>query len=143
MDINGAEQLADLAAALKAAGNKELQRELSKGLNRAVKPLKADIKQSALDVLPKGGGYAAAIAASKLATRRPNNKKGTGLRIVGRNKYSLYHADQGIIRHGKGKKEQAIAPGWWTNPTEAIAPEVRKEVESAMAEVAKKIDRAV
>jgi hypothetical protein len=142
VDINGADQLARLAKALKEAGAKDLQRELSKGLNRAVKPLKAEIKQSAADNLPKRGGLAASIAASKLSTRRPNNKKGSGLRIVAKGPYSLYHLDQGIVRHGKGKKTQAIAPGWWTNPTEASAPEVRREVEAAMAEVAKKIDRA-
>lgn len=142
VEVKGADQLAKLAAALKEAGNKDLQRELSKALNRAVKPLKSDIKQSAQSVLPKRGGYAAAIAASKLSTRRPNTSKGTGLRIVGRNRYSLYHADQGVIRHGTGK-DQAITPGWWTKPTEAIAPEVRKEIESAMAEVVKKIDRSL
>ena len=127
VEVEGADQLARLAKALKEAGNKDLQRELSKALNRAMKPLKADIKQSALDNLPKRGGYAAAIAASRLATRRPNNAKGTGLRIIGRNKYSLYHADQGVIRHGDGK-DQPITPGWWTKPTEAIAPDVRREV---------------
>jgi hypothetical protein len=142
VDINGADQLARLAKALKEAGAKDLQRELSRGLNRAVNPLKADIKQSAKDNLPRSGGLAAEIAASKLATRRPNNAKGTGLRIVAKNPYSLYHLNQGKVRHGKGNKVQEIEPGWWTKPTEAIAPEVRREVEAAMAEVAKKLDRA-
>lgn len=142
MDIRGADQLERLAAALKEAGAKDLQRELSKGLNRAVKPLKANVRQSAEDTLPRRGGLAAEIAAVKLSTRRPNTKKGTGLRIVGRGKYSLYHLDQGIIRHGAGGRNQPIRPGWWTRPTEDTAPDVRREVEAAMAEVAKKIDRA-
>ena len=140
MDINGADQLARLAAALKEAGAKDLQRELGKGLNRAVKPLKENIRRSAEETLPQRGGLAADIAAVKLSTRRPNSKRGTGLRIVGRGRYSLYHLDQGIVRHGAGNRTQAIPPGWWTKPTDDTAPAVRREVEAAMAEVAKKID---
>lgn len=140
IEVRGAEQLLALSRALKEAGDKDLQRELSKGLNRAVKPLKAKIRESAL-TLPKRGGLAAQVAAVKLSTRRPNAKK--GLRVIGTGRFSLYHIDQGIIRHGKGHQEQATAPGWWTKPTEALAPTVRAEVEAAMDAVAKKIQNSV
>jgi hypothetical protein len=138
MDINGADQLARLAKALKEAGAKDLQRELSKAINSALKPVKQDLQQSAQTNLPRRGGLAGEVAGSKFSTRRNKN----GLRIVAKGRYSLYHLDKGIVRHGKGK-QQHIRPGWWTDVTEAAGPEVRREVVSAMDEIAKKIDRAV
>jgi hypothetical protein len=137
VDINGADQLIRLSKALKEAGAKDLQRELAKAINTAMKPVKADLQRSA-GSLPRRGGLAAEIAGSKYSTRRNKN----GLRLVAKGKYSLYHLDQGQVRHGKGNKVQSIQPGWFTDVTEAAAPEVRKEITDAMQIVIRKIDRA-
>jgi hypothetical protein len=139
IEIQGADQLLKLSKALKAAGDKELQKELSKAISRATKPLKDELRQSAMDTLPKKGGLAREIAASKIVTRRGQK----GVRIVGKNVYSLYHLDKGVIRHGKGHKVQATRPGWWTIPTELAAPHVRAEIVTAMDEITKQIDRSV
>jgi hypothetical protein len=137
MDINGADQLARLAKALKEAGAKDLQRELSKAINTSLKPVKQNLQQSARSNLPRRGGLAAEVAGSRFSTRRNKN----GLKLVAKGRYSLYHLDQGIVRHGKGR-QQRIRPGWWSDVTDDAAPTVRREVISAMDEIAKKIDRA-
>lgn len=144
VEIKGADQLARLSKQLRDAGAKDLQRELAQGINRALKPMKEDIRQSALDSLPKRGGFAAAIAGSKLRTRRRTGRV-AGVRVVAENRFSLYHPDRGEVRHRvKGKPAaqwpvQRIQPGWWTRPTEGSAPAVRKELLAALDAVAKKL----
>ena len=137
MEINGADQLIRLSKALKEAGAKDLQRELAKAINSAMKPVKSDLQRSA-GSLPTRGGLASEVGAAKYSTRRNKN----GLRLVAKSRYSLYHMDQGQIRHGKGNKVQSIQPGWFTDVTEAAAPEVRREITEAMESVIRKIDKA-
>jgi hypothetical protein len=148
IEVQGADQLARLAKQLREAGAKDLQAELGKAINRATKPVKADIKQSLGEMLPQRGGLAKRAAATKLTTRRRTSAKAAGIRIVARGTLSLYHLNKGQIRHRKGGdinagKVQPITPGVWTKPTEAAGPEVRKEIVQAMDDIAKKIGRGV
>ena len=146
--IEGADQLARLAKQLREAGAKDLQAELGKAINRALKPVKADIKRSAAETLPKRGGLAAKVARSKITTRRRTSQKAAGVRVVATNTISLYHLDKGQIRHRKGGdinagKVQPTTPGWMTKPAEAAAPKVQRELVQAMDDIAKKIVRGI
>jgi hypothetical protein len=70
--VDGSAQLRHVAAAIKAAGDKTMGREMSAGLRRAVKPLQEAIRDSADETLPKAGGYAAEFTRSmrfRTATR--------------------------------------------------------------------------
>jgi hypothetical protein len=147
IEVQGADQLARLAKQLKEAGDKGLQKELSQAIMRATKPVKADIKQS-LGTLPQRGGLARRAAATKLTTRRRTAAKTAGVRIVGKGTVSLYHLNQGQIRHRKGGdigagKVQPVTPGVWDRPTEAAAPKVRAELVAAMDDITRKIGRGV
>jgi hypothetical protein len=145
VEIRGADQLARLARQLREAGNKGLQRELGQGINRALRPVKADLKQSALDTLPSAGGLAAKVAASRFRTRRRSSARVSGIRLEAVNDYALGLLDKGIVKHpvfGRGKKvTQHIEPGWFSRPTLAAAPRVRFEIEQAMRSVARQIER--
>jgi hypothetical protein len=148
IEVQGADQLARLARQLKEAGDKGLQKELGQAINRALKPVKADIKQSLAETLPHRGGLAKRAAATRLTTRRRTSARTAGVRLIGKGTLSLYHLDKGIIRHRKGGKidageVQRITPGAWTRPTEGAAPEVRRELVQAMNGIAKKIARGV
>jgi hypothetical protein len=139
--------LARLARQLREAGEKGLQRELGQGINRAMKPLKAELKQSALNTLPSAGGLAAKVAASRFRTRRRSSMRVSGIRLEVVNDYALGLLDKGIVKHpvfGRGKKvTQRIEPGWFTRPTMAAAPRVRFEIQQAMQRVANQIQRGV
>jgi hypothetical protein len=148
IEIRGADQLARLARQLREVGDKELQKELGQAIFRATKPVKADITRSFAEMLPKRGGLAKRAAATRLTTRRRTSAKVAGVRIVGRGTLSLYHLNRGEIRHRKGGdvtagKVQRTTPGAWDRPTEAAAPEVRRELIAAMNEIARKIGRGV
>lgn len=145
--IQGADQLAELAKVLRQAGRKDLQQELGKAINRATKPLKDDIKESARDSLPRAGGLAKRAAAERLVTRKRTGRQIAGIRVTApKSDLSLWHLNEGVVRHRKKGKppaewtQQPIRAGFWDRPTQAIAPEVRRDLEQAMVEITRKLD---
>lgn len=144
LEVRGAEQLTALAAKLKAAGDRGLQRELSKGLRKAAQPFKAAVAESAGSMLPSSGGLAA-IAVSASAPRVSRSSK-NGLRMVAKGKGGLKGLAQlnaGSVRHPVfnrgGWSTQAVTPGFWDKAVEQVGPEVQKQLELAVAQVVKQI----
>lgn len=139
IELRGAEQFAELSKRLRAAADKDLQREMSKSITAAMKPLTTAIRASAASTLPKSGGLAGRIAKSQMRTRR----RASGISLVARNAYTLQRLDDGSVRHPVfGRKvwvTQSVAPGWWTKPTTAFAPIAAKAVQQALDDVAAKI----
>ncbi len=60
--VRGLERFGKLSKDLRAAGDKDLRKELYRGLQRATKPLKDAAKENARATLPRKGGLAAAAA---------------------------------------------------------------------------------
>lgn len=146
IEVRGADQLAALARALKEAGEKGLQRELARGIAKAVRPFKAAVANSASDTLPSSGGLAARAAAGSVPRVRRN---ANGVRMVATGKQGLKGLralNAGTVRHPVYGRDawvsQSVAPGFWDRAVEEVAPEVRKGIEEAMDAVAKKIGGA-
>lgn len=139
IEIQGAEQFAALSKRLRDAANKGLQREMSKQITAAMRPLTAAIRASAASTLPQSGGLAARIAKSQMRTRR----RASGVSLTASNAYTLKRIDAGSVRHpvfGHGSwVTQAVTPGWWTRPTTAFTPQARAAVQRALDDVAAKI----
>lgn len=157
-----ADDLKSLAKRLKAAGETGLSRELNKGINSAVKPLKKDLVASARSTLPRRGGLAERIAKSRYSTlKRPD-----GIVIKVKNQYHLdLMDDPGRLRHptfrkksvvrralglrqksklGKRKKwkwvNQKVRPGWWTEPVNKRTEQVTKDMRKAIDTVVRQIE---
>lgn len=163
-EVRGAAELAALTRRLKEAGDKGLSRELTKGVNTALTPLrKTQLPASALETLPRRGGYAAIVAKSKFRVSRKNSARAPGLRLTAKNIYNLYRVDKGSLRHPifsrKSRKiagvkvkyrsqqrvlnkwvNQPVTPGWFTNPTQKAAPSIQAELNKAMHNVIRQID---
>jgi hypothetical protein len=151
---HGAEQFYALARRLKEADEKDLRRELYRGLNRAMKPLTAAVRQSAVDVLPRKGGLGAEIARSKMRTQRRTGTRSAGIKLIvtgtgagsmGRER-DIAALDRGRARHplfgNRGHWYlQAVHPGWFSRPTDNSRPAVQEQLLIAMQDVADKIDR--
>ena len=139
IEIQGAEQFAELSKRLRAAANKDLQKEMSLSISRAMRPLTAAIRASAASTLPQSGGLAARIAKSSMRTKR----RALGITLIASNAYTLKKLDAGSVRHpvfGRGRwVTQSVTPGWWTRPTTAFAPQARAAVQKALDDVAAKI----
>ena len=141
VEIDGTEQLSDLAKRLRVAGRKDLQKELGKALNRATKAPRAEIRRRAAETLPRRGGLAERVAKSRLSARR----RGDGVRISDRGNLDLPAIDRGVVRHpvfGDRKTwvRQQVKPKFFTAPLEDAAPHIRRDVEAAMRVIAKQIE---
>jgi hypothetical protein len=143
VEIRGAEQLAELSRRLKEAGNKDLQRELSKGITQAMKPVRPALRASARKTLPRKGGLNVRVARAKITTRR--NRQGVRLQAGGP-RSQVDEINQGRFRHPVfGDRSewvtQSVAPGWWDRPTNDLRADVQRELLAAMRRVAAKLDR--
>jgi hypothetical protein len=144
IEIQGADQLAQLSRQLKETAARGLRRELSKALNEATKPVKQAARESARDILPRHGGLNEKVANSKFTTRRSAN----GLRVQAKNSYALKRLDEGVLQHPVfGHREhwvtQRVTAGWWSTPMEKLAPTAREEISRAMQRIADQIGRGV
>jgi hypothetical protein len=149
--VVGAESLGALARDLKAAGEKDLRRELLRGIRKAGEPLKAEARQAALDELPKRNGLAELVADSRwsLQTRTGRNPtvriRGTGLINKHGQEIDLRSLNRGRLRHPLfGKRgqwyDQAVPVGWFDRAMERAADNgVRKEIVNVIDAVARKL----
>jgi hypothetical protein len=146
LQIRGAEKFGEVAKALKQAGDKELRKELYSSLNRAAKPMVADAKKSAAAKLPKSGGLNKRVAKARMSIRRRAGSR-PSVKIVASGMSQLGLINRGRVRHlvyGRAPMvDQAIpeAKDWFTEPMQARAGEVRREIVKAIDTVARKLSR--
>lgn len=142
--VTGANELADLAKALRQAGAKDLRKELYKGLRSSAKPLIADARKNARATLPKHGGLNVRVARSKfkVSTRGGGVNPGVRITATGVDKRvdtqgRVWHPVYGRRRPGE---VQRVEPGWFTKPMQAGAPAVRQELVAVIERIAKQLE---
>lgn len=150
--IVGYKDLERLGKDLKAAGDKELKKELLKGIQRATRDsgIKQEIADSARAHLPQRGGLSEYVAKMRIITRTRTNGKYIGVRLTGSKKkgakqVDLYRIDRGTVRHPTyGHRpwvNQGVRPGFWTEPLEGpIAFEVKQQILRVIADIARKLE---
>ncbi|MGX7679075.1 hypothetical protein ACSMXN_09255 [Jatrophihabitans sp. DSM 45814] len=149
MPVEANEQFTAAAKALNEAADKTIRTEVYAAFRRAAKPLGESIIREGSAELPHRGGLAARVAKAKLAqsnaTTGNNPKVAISLKV--REGYSLKSMDAGTIRHPVFSRadrtqvwvKQSIRSGAFTRPFEAGADPVRKEVLTALENVARQI----
>jgi hypothetical protein len=145
MDVRGVDDFARLSRALKDAANKDLQRELNKGLNEAAKPFKQAVRESARRRLSRRGGLNETVAKSRISVRKSAK---TGIRVqAGGRRSQLDRINAGRVRHpvfgGDAWVDQAVTPGFWDEPARELGPQVVAEGRKALDRVADQIERRV
>lgn len=143
MDVRGGEDFERFARALKDAANKDLARELNKGLNEAAKPFKAAVQRSARQRLPRRGGLNETVAKSRISVRKSAK---TGIRIqAGGRRSQLDRINAGQVRHpvfgGNTWVDQSVTPGFWDEPARDLGPKVVDEGRKALDRVVAEIER--
>lgn len=146
IEVRGAEQLDRIGRRFKEAGEKELRKELLAGIRKSNKPTISAIRANARGSLPRRGGFADQVAASRIATRTRLVGKSAGVQIRALGMYNLRQLNRGRLRHPLfGNREhwyeQQIEPGWFSEPIEKDAPRIRADIEAAMQDVARKIEK--
>jgi len=79
-------------------------------------------------------------------TKTRTTAKVTSVRITAANAYEVKKMNAGMLRHpvhGNRKKwvTQTIKAGWFSDPVEEDAPQIRDEIGKAMAAVAAKLEK--
>lgn len=145
-EVRGADDFLKLSKALKHAGRTEMRKGLHKGLRVAAKPLIPKARAEALRRLPKRGGLAQQVAKEPMRVQvRTGNTPGVRI-VVGKKRGGARAANRGVIRHPVfGNRDvfmdQKVRPGWFDDPLKASAPEVRRDLERAIDDVANQIVR--
>lgn len=143
LQIDGQQKLAQVYKDLKRVGDTDLKKGLSKAIRDATKPLKADIKASALANLPRRGGLAALIANTRITNRIKTGSQSAGVSIKGVDSHEIDSMNKGKLRHRawRSKKwvDQNVTPGWFSGPIDKKSPEIQKAVIKAVEDVARKL----
>lgn len=148
----GAEDYARLARALKAAGRKDLQRELGRAVREGGKVVRGEGRVVAVEWLPSRGGLGprtarAAYRTRMRAGRSPSVTVVASLRKQdGGGKVDLRAMDRGRLRHpvfGRGRwVTQQIRPGWWSEVGLRSGRKARRLVEAGMDRVRQQLERS-
>jgi hypothetical protein len=148
--------LADLARGLQQVGEVELRRELYKAISDAAAPLAREIKDPAhlRDYMPNR--YADVLAVDlTVTTHKRTGAAEPGVTVFaraptfGRGGRKVAQRNRGVITHpewGQGPRrtwrwsvqERGMRPGFFGNPAQAAAPQVRKAIIAAVARVERK-----
>lgn len=145
--VTGAEKLVRLGAAIKRAGDKDMQRELTKAVRKSNRPMLRAARQGALQILPYRGGLAERVASSRFTTQVSTSASGAGVRVTGvsRQRDQLDRMDeQGIVRHltygHRPWKDQKITPGWFTKPLTLESQKTGRDIGQAVDTVARDLE---
>lgn len=145
-EIKTVGDLDTVARALRNLGDKDLQRELYRGLNRVTTDLKKDAKEEAGKRLPRRGGLAAKVAKSRLSTHRQGGRN-PGLVIRAKGMPQLPQIDKGVVRHpvyGRGQwVTQQVQGGWFTEPMIEGRDEIVDALDTLLEDLAKKAARQI
>jgi hypothetical protein len=147
VEVTGAVQLVRLAAAVKLYGDKELRKDMLRGLRAAAKPMAMSIKEEAAADLPHTGGLNEWVAKSSITPRTRTSGKSAGVRITGRKSgHDLEAINRGRVRHpvfGHNTwVSETVSSGWWERGALKQEDTVRRDLIVAMEEVAAKIARS-
>jgi hypothetical protein len=152
IELRNVEVLEQAGKALQGA-EKHYRRELFRGLNRAAKPLRRAVQESIPDYMPEAGGYAALLQASHAPrTQIKTGGRDPAIRIISRTKggvkRSVKKLEAGQLAHPLfADREhwftQDIRPGFFTEPMEGQADEVRDEMIESIEQVHDAIRAAI
>lgn len=140
-----------LAAELRAfSGRRVIVQSMRRALTRAARPVTAEVRAHAEEILPHRGGLGAWVAAAKVNVRISYSARSAGIRLrgsrgSGKGKADLTGIDAGSVRHPSwGRRSagswhaQAVPAGWWSKPLEhqdGFREQVDAAVDSALNEI--------
>jgi hypothetical protein len=137
VEILGAEEAFDLAEEFDKAGSGKLRRELARALAAAHADTHEVLRASAIELLPKRNGLAAAIAGSHIDVDI-NSGGDPSVTVTASHQYDLKGLDNGLNIHPLfGNKRhwylQRVPRGWFTAPMKRKTHTTEEYVRAAVA----------
>lgn len=138
---------------LRQVGDREMSRRMSRGFQRAAKPIKPAVQKSAVKVLPKRGGYGALMSKSvrmRVAARERRGTAAVTITIHGAGKSEkrdVPRINKGVLRHPipAGRKhpwvDQRVRRGFVDRPVDGLSPDAAREMRAVVGWVADQITK--
>lgn len=120
----------------------DVPRQLNAAASRSLRPLQARLKGSALSTLPRRGGLNRAVAFDLRFSTRP---LAHGARLEARSQYDIVHMDVGETVHplfgNRGHwYRESVNPGWWSTVIDSVEPAARREMDTGLDNVKRKVE---
>lgn len=147
LNVRGTHELKRVGELMKDAPQ-DMRREMFRGINRATKEPRRQTLQELSERLPDAGGASAAIRKdTKLNTKRNMRGRNVGIRIIAKSPRTVQRMNnQGVLRHplfGNRSRwfNQNVSglQGWFDEPLQRSAPQVRQEILEALDRAVDKI----
>lgn len=147
--IRGGAELKALSRQLRKS-DRELSKDLRRGLSRAVKPAVQKVKAQSPTFLPDR--YAEELMADLRVTRRFMGGRDVRMVLTGTARGRRgKRRDLASLNRGRLRKplfgdrrhwyDQRVRTDWWDHPLISWAPEARREMERVLADVKRKLER--
>ena len=149
VEIRGGEDVDALVRRIRSHGDaKALRKELMRGLNRATKPVRDDMKASIGPSLPSRGGLAALVMAKASLSSQALSGRNAGVRIKARRRDGgdLRRLNAGRLRHPTFghrpwvQQTEGINPGFLDEAFENDKPAVARAVTRVLEDIARRIE---
>ncbi len=147
VSVRGAEKFEKVSRALKDAGRGDLRKALNAEMRKGARPLIPQARDSALSTLPTKGGLARQVSKEPMRVSVQTGATTAGVAIVvGRRRGGARSANQGRVRHPVfGNRDrwvtQVVQPGWFDKSLRRKAPDVRRNLDSAVNDFVKRLER--
>lgn len=149
--VTGAADLTAVRRQLRAAGDRRLSAQMSRGLQRAAKPLKPAVQASAARLLPSG--YGPLMSKSVRVRTQAGERRGSAsvhIRVLGQGKVEnrdVAAVNRGTLRHpvfGRRRKAwiaQRVRRGFVDRPADRLGPDMAREMQQVVDWVADTITK--
>lgn len=148
--MSGGAELFKLKTQLKQLGNAGLGKEMDRGLKAATKPLKPAIEAEIPKAMPSG--YAPVLSKSmsyRLASKTKKQSTELRYRVFGdgqQERRDVPTLNKGILRSPRGRRRQTwvaqkVREGFVDKPFERLLPDVRREMNAVLKDVADRLKR--
>lgn len=143
-ELRGADDFLKLSKALKNAGQKDLRRELHKGLQDAAREIIPLARAAAREELPQTGGMNEAVAKARMRVKVSTGRDPGVSIVAGRPGSGARGAEFGRIRHPVfGNRDvwvsQSVPAHWLTGTISRSRHLVIPKLEAALERVARKV----
>lgn len=151
MRVSAGRDLTQVRRQLRMLGDRGLSRQMSAGLSRAAKPVKPEVQQSAVRLLPSG--YGPLMSKSVRVRTAARERRGAAsvtitVSAAGKREHrDVARINRGVLRHpvyGRRRQPwvaQPVRRGFVDRPVDRLAPEVAREMQAVVDWVADQITK--
>ncbi|WP_330438820.1 hypothetical protein OHB44_28015 [Micromonospora sp. NBC_00821] len=147
----GSRELTAVRRNLRMVGDGDLSRQMSRGLQRAAKPLKPAVQKAAVQLMPSGyGPLLSKSVRLRTSVRERRGSASVQIKVTGagkRENRDVVRINRGVLRHPipAGRRhpwvDQRVRRGFVDRPVDGLGPDVAREMRAVVDWIADQITK--